>query len=56
MEEIYRTYAHELGNLLDERLNTTGNQDEFGRTYGNPKSAIDTDTGQAIEECLFGPI
>lgn len=56
MDEILRTYAHELGNLLDQRPNSAGNQNDFGRTYGDPKSAIDTDTGQAIEDCLFGPV
>jgi hypothetical protein len=51
MDEIYRTYAHELGNLMDERFNGGPPVN-----YGDPKSAIDTDTGQAIEDCMFGPV
>jgi hypothetical protein len=55
LDEIYRTYAHELGNILDIRLNPNVSQARYGRVYGDPNSAIDTDTGEAIEECVIGP-
>jgi RHS repeat-associated protein len=43
----FRTYGHELGNLLDARLNGAEN------TYGNPRLR-DKDTGAALELELFG--
>jgi hypothetical protein len=55
MDEIFRTYGHETGNILDIRLNPNVGQARYGRVYGDPKSTIDTDTGEAIEECVFGP-
>ena len=56
LNAIYGTYAHELGNVLDIRLNPKAPQAQYGRTYGNPKDAVDTDTGAAIERCIFGSL
>jgi hypothetical protein len=42
-------------NILDIRLNPNVGQERYGRMYGNPNSTIDTDTGEASEECTFGP-
>ena len=57
LNAIYGTYAHELANILDERLNppgTTGGQ-PYGRTYGNPfEPEGDSDTGAQVEICMFG--
>jgi RHS repeat-associated protein len=47
MPEIFGTYAHEMGNLLDMQIN--------GRetTYGNPNDPVDKDTGQQVEKTEF---
>jgi hypothetical protein len=56
--EVYqRTYVHELGNLLARKI--TGNPLEFGNPSGiagNLGSSPDTDTGAALEECVFGNV
>lgn len=49
---IAEVYTHELGNILDERLNPNVPQSKFGRTYGNPHDT-DTDTGRALSRCVF---
>lgn len=51
---IYGTFVHELGNILDERLHP--NSPTYGRDYGNPQATDDTDTGAALEKCLFGSL
>jgi hypothetical protein len=53
---IFGTYAHELGNILDRRLNPNQTPEKRGRTYGNEKDPHDTDTGAAIEKCIFGSL
>jgi hypothetical protein len=57
LNAIFGTYADELGNILDENMNpsgTTGGQ-PYGGTYGNPSEPNgDWDTGQQIEDCIFG--
>jgi hypothetical protein len=51
-EFIGRTYVHELGNILDLKLNPNGN----GRTYGmSGNQTGDNDSGQVLEDCVFGP-
>ncbi|MFL6207478.1 MAG: RHS repeat-associated core domain-containing protein, partial [Pyrinomonadaceae bacterium] len=52
MNAIFATYAHETANKLDIRLNW--GKANAGWTYGNPKDTWDTDTGAAVERCLFG--
>jgi hypothetical protein len=55
---IFGTFAHETGNILDEKLNpsgTTGGQG-YGKTYGDPHDPYDQDTGAQIEECIFGAL
>jgi RHS repeat-associated protein len=56
LNAIYGTYAHELGNILDIRLNRHVSQAKYGRNYGNPKDPQDTDTGAALEKCIFGSL
>lgn len=68
LKAIYGTYAHEKGNILDAKINnpTGGIQGGHGRpyeqTYGDPNRANsntndkDTDTGSAIERCIFGSL
>jgi len=51
LQFIFGTFAHETANLLDYRLNFTDS-----RTYGNPSDRIDTDTGAAVERCMFGTL
>lgn len=43
------TFAHELGNILDAHRNS-GHE----RTYGDPANPWDDDTGDALEDCMFG--
>jgi RHS repeat-associated protein len=50
LNAIYGTYVHELGNILNYTLN--GSE----RTYGNPSDPTDTDTGSALEKCVFGSL
>ena len=47
MPEIFGTYAHELGNLLDMQINARET------TYGNPNDPVDKDTGQQVEKAEF---
>lgn len=48
------TYVHELGNLLDARLNPKGkNGRNPGYVYGDDESEFDKDTGQQLEDCVF---
>jgi hypothetical protein len=47
MPEIFGTYAHELGNLLDMQINARET------TYGNPNDPVDKDTGQQVEKTEF---
>jgi hypothetical protein len=56
IKAVYGTYAHELGNILDIKLNPSGaNGRTIGRTYGDHSGRVrDTDTGSAIERCIFG--
>ncbi|HXJ11516.1 MAG TPA: hypothetical protein VNH19_04525 [Candidatus Limnocylindrales bacterium] len=57
LNAIFGTFAHELGNILDERMNPPGttNGQPWGGTYGNPHEPnLDWDTGQQIEDCIFG--
>jgi RHS repeat-associated protein len=52
----YGSYAHELANILDGKLNpqgTTGGQPYEG-TYGQANDPWDADTGAQVEECMFG--
>lgn len=56
LNAIYGTYVHELGNVLDIRLNPNVPQAQYGRTYGNPTDPDDTDTGAALERCVFGSL
>ncbi len=55
-ENYFRTYAHELGNLLSARYTGDGNthgtrQGILGAVSGNIR---DFDTGARLEECIFG--
>jgi RHS repeat-associated protein len=57
LNAIMGTFAHELGNMLDERLNPPGTTDrDYGYTYGDPQDPFDHDTGAQIEECVFGDL
>ena len=48
-----RTYVHELGNVLDARLNPYGkNGRGQGYVYGDP-NAEHKDTGQQLEDCVY---
>ena len=54
----FGTLAHELANMLDERLNppgTSGGQ-MYGGTYGDVNDPDDQDTGAQVEECMFGEL
>jgi hypothetical protein len=56
---IFGSYAHELANILDERLNPPGttNGQPYGGTYGNPREPQgDPDTGAQVEICIFGAL
>ena len=51
--EVMMTYGHELANLLDYRKNSKGRDGKPpGSVYGKP--GADTDTGQAVENCMRG--
>ncbi|MFB3922567.1 MAG: RHS repeat domain-containing protein [Terriglobia bacterium] len=54
---LQRTYAHELGNILDARLNyRPGHPENYEMTYGNPEvtpRGEPADTGAALEDCIF---
>jgi YD repeat-containing protein len=56
MKAIFGTYAHELGNILDITINPSPPPGTLGRTYGDPNDTEDTDTGAAVEKCLFGSL
>lgn len=56
LKAIYGTFVHELGNIRDIRLNPSVPQAQYGRTYGNPSDPVDTDTGAALENCVFGSL
>jgi hypothetical protein len=47
-------YTHELGNILDEKLNGDDpNSPNFGKNYGDPNDpSHDFDTGMQLEECF----
>ena len=53
---IFGSYAHELANILDERLSplgTSGGQ-PYGMTYGNPgEPEGDPDIGAQVEICVL---
>jgi len=51
-EFLFSLYAHELGNILDIRLNP--DSANRGYTYGFPNDPEDKDTGNAIDRCMFG--
>jgi RHS repeat-associated protein len=62
-DQQFRTYAHELGNVLGGRL--TGDLDESLGTWGSPVggknvppvspvTGADRDPGARLEECIFG--
>ena len=53
---IFGTYAHELGVILDIKLNPSPPPGTLGMTYGDPNDPEDKDTGAAIEKCLFGSL
>lgn len=49
------TFIHELGNILDARINPydPNNPDSYEKKYGNPQSPTgDADTGQALQDCM----
>ncbi len=46
MDQIFATFAHETANLIDYGLNGS----EY--TYGYPNPTRDTDSGQAVENCM----
>jgi len=50
MTEIYKTYAHELANLLDAQVNGMVNLE---RDYGDKNDTWDRDTGYQVEKTLF---
>ena len=56
MNAIFGTYAHELGIILDIKLNPSPPPGTLGFTYGDPNDPEDKDTGAAIEKCLFGSL
>jgi hypothetical protein len=47
MPEIFGTYAHELGNLLDMQVNARET------TYGDRNDTWDKDTGWQVEKTMF---
>ena len=51
---VYGTFAHELGNILDAHLNPAAAN--YEANYGNPTDPVDSDTGAAVERCLFGSL
>ena len=52
---IAGTFIHELGNILDAKVNPTGvSGKHYESTYGNPHDPEDIDTGAALERCVFG--
>jgi len=56
-ELYYRTYAHELGNVLSEMY--TGSVFTFGARDGITGiggSGPDYDTGAKLEDCIFGNV
>lgn len=57
LNAIFGSFAHELGNILDEKMNPPGTTGQpYGRTYGDPNDPNDTDTGAQLEECVFGSL
>ena len=56
LNAIYGTFVHELGNILDIRLNPNPPSGQLGMTYGNPNDPLDKDTGAALETCVFGSL
>jgi RHS repeat-associated protein len=51
--EVYKTYGHELANLLDVQVNGWQKL-PMEQTYGNPKDRYgDPDTGEQVEEKMF---
>lgn len=58
LNAIFGTFAHETGNILDERMNPPGttNGQPYGKTYGDPNDPQDQDTGAQVEECIFGSL
>jgi hypothetical protein len=51
----HRTYVHEPGNVLDARLNPEGkNGRDPGYVYGDQTNDVDKDTGQRLEDCVYG--
>ena len=58
LNAIFGTYVHELGNILDIRLNPNVPAQDYGRIFGdhvNPPNG-DTDTGANLERCVFGSL
>lgn len=58
LNAIFGTYVHELGNILDIRLNPDVPAEDYGRIFGdriNPPDG-DTDTGANLERCVFGSL
>jgi hypothetical protein len=47
---MYKTYAHELGNLLDAQIN---GMRIVERNYGDPNDRWDNDTGWQIEKTMW---
>jgi RHS repeat-associated protein len=52
----YRTYAHELANIVDQRIYQSSDHDpRYGRHWGDPHDRHDDDSGQAVALVMFGP-
>ncbi len=56
LNAIYGTFVHETGNILDARLNPHSSAANYEANYGNPTDVVDTDTGAALERCVFGSL
>jgi hypothetical protein len=46
------TYAHELGNILDEKLYPDTKDSQYGMHHGIFTPDRDPDTGQRVEDCM----
>lgn len=57
LNAIYGSYAHELGNILDAKINPSGTRTRpYQNVYGDKDDPTDKDTGAAVERCIFGAL
>jgi RHS repeat-associated protein len=51
----YRTYAHELANIVDQRIYQSSPYDPLLERHFGDRKSRDNDSGNAVELALFGP-